>query len=324
MRAPASTAGKLLPAGLALLSLFALGTVGFHAAFGGGWAVSLYRTLVTASTLGTRRTIPHTPGQYVLIGGLAVLGYAAWALTVAVVASTLVAIDVRSLWGGASVANRIAGLRGHTIVVGGGRVGQQVALELRRLGKALVVVDRDEARTRHLTEAGFLVLARDAMEEGTFAEAGVDRASDVVLALPDDAQNLYALLAIRDVAPGIRVIARAESARAERHLRALGVARVVLPTALGGKRLARLVTRPISTDFLDTIVDEAGLELREQEVVEGDVLAGKRVREIRVYVGEGVTLLAIHRDGRTIPLPPAEAELRAGDTLLLVTMAHGD
>ena len=222
------------------------------------------------------------------------------------------------------MANRIAGLRGHTIVVGGGRVGQQVALELRRLGKALVVVDRDEARTRHLTEAGFLVLARDAMEEGTFAEAGVARASDVVLALPDDAQNLYALLAIRDVAPGIRVIARAESARAERHLRALGVARVVLPTALGGKRLARLVTRPISTDFLDTIVDEAGLELREQEVVEGDVLAGKRVREIRVYVGEGVTLLAIHRDGRTIPLPPAEAELRAGDTLLLVTMAHGD
>lgn len=324
MRAPASTLGKLLPAGLVLAALFTCGTAGFHLIFGGAWGLSLYRTLVTVSSLGDARVVPRTPGQYALVGGLAVLGYAAWALTIAIVAGTLVSIDVRGLWGGPSVTERVAALRGHTIVVGGGRVGQQVATELRRLGQALVIIDRDEARTRHLTEAGFLALARDVMEEGTFAEAGVARAADVVLALPDDAQNLYALLAVRDVAPGIRVVARAESARAERHLRALGVERIVLPTAVGGKRLARLVTRPISADFLDTIVDDAGLELREQGVLQGDVLAGKRVRDIRLCLGEGVTLLAIHRDGRTLPLPPAEAELRIGDTLLLVTVAHGE
>lgn len=173
---------------------------------------------------------------------------------------------------------------------------------------------------RRLADAGFLALCDDAMEEGTFAAAGLARAGCVVLALPDDAQNLYALLAVRDFAPGMFIVARAETARAERHLRALGVERIVMPTALGGKRMARLVARPLSTDFLDTIVEEAGLDVREQPVISGDALDGLAVRDTRAHLGERVTLLAIHREGRMLSLPSADSRIAPGDTLLLVTM----
>lgn len=321
MRAPATTAAKLLPAFIIVVVLIAGGTVGFHLAFGGPWALGLYRMVVTVSTLGDGRVVPHTPGQYLLISLLSGLGYAAWAVVIAVLTGTLVSLDLRSLWEGRRVTDRIAALHGHTIVVGGGRVGQQVAAELRRLGKEAVMIDRDPERAARLTESGYLTLCRDVTDDGVFAEAGAARARSVVLALPDDAQNLYALLAVRDVAPAVSVIARAESARAERHLRALGVARVVMPTALGGKRLARLVARPVHSDFLDTLIDEAGLAVREQVVQAGDPLAGVAVRSIRSALGEGVTLLAIYRDGRMLALPSADMRIAAGDTLLLVVVA---
>jgi len=317
VRAPATPAGKLLPVGIALGSLVAVGTLGFHLAFRSPWALGLYQTLVTVSTLGDARLIPRSPAQYALLGTMTVLGYAAWALAVAVVAGTLVSIDIRSVWGVRSVTERIAALRGHTIVVGGGRVGRQVASELRRTGRDIVLLDRNPEVARRLAEDGFLALARDVMEDGVFAEVGVAHAAGVVLALPDDAQNLYALLAVRDTAPGVFIVARAESARAERHLRALGVERVVMPAVLGGRRLASLVARPLSAAFADDMVLEAGLEVAERLVPADDPLAGTLVRDIRGRLGGEVTLLAIHRGGRMLSLPPAETRIAAGDTLLL-------
>jgi len=320
VRPPATTVAKLLPAGIGLAALAVGGTVGFHLVFHSPWALGLYQTLVTISTLGDNRLAPVTTGQYAFVGTVTVLGYATWALVVAVLAGTLVSIDIRNIWGVRAMTERLAALRGHTIIVGGGRVGRQVATELQRSGRGIVLIDRDPGVARHLLDAGLLALTGDAMEEGTFAAAGLARAAGVVLALPDDAQNLYALLAVRDVAPGMFIVARAETAHAERHLRALGVERIVMPTALGGKRMARLVARPLSTDFLDTIVEEAGLEVREQPVLAGDALDGLAVRDIRPRLGDRVTLLAIHRDGRMLSLPPADTRIAPGDTLLLVTM----
>lgn len=319
MRVPATTATKLLPAA-ALLALTAGGTVGFHFIFGTSWALGLYETLVTVSTLGDAHLSPHAGPQYALLATLSVLGYAAWALVVAVVAGTLVGLDLRAIWGGRKMEERIAALQGHIVVVGAGRVGQQVARELARVGRTVVLLDRDPQRVEQLTATGQLALSRDAMDEGALTAAGLSRAAGVVLALPDDAQNLYVLLAVRDVAPQAVVVARAESARAEKHLQALGVQRVVMPTVLGGQRMARLLARPLAADFLDTLVEEAGLEVREVSVGPEDPLAGRPVRHLRQVYGERVTLLALRREGRVRPLPGADAQIRAGDTLLLVTV----
>ena len=322
LRPPATTTAKILPAAIALVALVCVGAIGFHLVFGSSWALGLYQTLVTASTLGDSRLVPHTGSQYAFLAGITVLGYASWAMIIAIVAGTLIAIDVRSLWGGRTMAERITALRGHIIVVGGGRVGQQVAEELRRVGRTVVLVDKDPQRIARLTEAGFLALARDAMDEDALAEAGVAHTAGVVLALPDDAQNLYVLFAVRDVAPDAIIVARAESDRAEKHLRAMGVQRIVMPTIVGGKRLARLLSRPLAADFLDTIIDEAGLEMRERPVLAGDALVDCLVRDLRRVLGERVTLLALRRDGRILTLPPADLRVLVGDTLLLVTLEH--
>ncbi len=318
VRPPVNWAGKLQPALLAMAALVVAGSIGFHLLFGSPLGLGVYQTLVTISTLGDTRLVPQTGAQYAFVAAMSVLGYATWGLSIAVVTGLLVSVDIQSRWGGPTVIDRVRMLRGHTLVVGGGRVGHNVAEELHRRGRDVVVLEKSPEQARRLADAGLLVLVRDALEEGALAEAGLERAGGVVLALPDDAQNLYALLAIRDLAPDVHVVARAETGRAERHLRALGVQRVVMPTAIGGKRLARLLLRPLYSEFLDTVIDEAGFEIREHAVGPSDSLGGVPVRDIRNHLGEAVTLLAIHRAGRFLPMPPAETAIQAGDSLLLV------
>jgi voltage-gated potassium channel len=312
---------KMRPALAALVAVAALGTLCLHWAFGGSWAVNLYRAVTIMSTLGDQRLVPATTFQYTVVGGLSLLGYAGWGVVVAVVAGTLVALDLSAVWGGRRMEERIAQMSGHTVVLGGGRVGTHAAEELIRQGVPVVVVEH-QPELRHTFEAlGCPVLIADALEDGVLERAGLKRAGGVVLALPDDAANLYAILAVREINPTVPAVARAESVRAERQLLSLGVGRVVMPTRLGGARLARLVAQPLATEFLDRIVDEADIDIREVDVAEGMDLVGESVSAAAGRMGARATVLCVRRDGRLLALPDASLPIAAGDTLL-VAMAH--
>ncbi|MCL6595137.1 MAG: TrkA family potassium uptake protein [Firmicutes bacterium] len=320
MATPRDVWAKLWPALAAVAGVAAAGTLALHAAFGGGLGVNLYRALTTMATLGDQRLVPRTPVQYAVLGGLALLGYAGWGVVVAVVAGTLVSLDLGALWEGRRMEARIARLSGHTVVVGGGRVGTHLAEEMARRGGAVVVIERDPHRARLLEEGGrCLVLALDALEDGVLERAGVARAGGVALALPEDAQNLYAYLAVRELAPHVPVVARAESVRAERQLRHLGVERIVMPTRLGGLRMARLLAQPLVADFLDQVVDDARLEVREIDVDAGMPWAGRTVGEVAAAEGGGSTVLCIRRGERLLALPTVGVPVLAGDTLLIAT-----
>lgn len=314
---------KLRPALVALLLVAILGTLFLHLAFGGGLGINLYRTVTTMSTLGDQRLVPVTTVQYVVLGALALLGYAGWGVVVAIVAGTLVAVDLNAVWGGRRMEDRIAAMSGHTVILGGGRVGTHVAEELVRRGAAVVVVEQRPERRHALEALGFPVLNADALADGALERAGLKRAAGVVLALPDDASNLYALLAVRELNPAVSTVARAESVRAERQLRSLGVHRVVMPTRLGGARIARLVAQPLAAEFLDRIVDEADIDIREIEVTEGADLAGRTVAEAAGDLGARAAVLCIRRGGRILALPDATLPIAPGDTLLVAT-AHDE
>jgi len=317
MPASGSLWRKLWPALAAVVGLAAGGTVALRLAFGGGLGLNLYRTVATMATLGDPRLAPHTAAQYVVVGAVALLGFSAWGVVVAVVAGTVIAVDIGELWGGRGMEARVAAMRGHTVVLGGGRVGLHVAQELRRSGQTVVLVDHDQGVVERLRADGWTALATDAVAEGALERLGLAHAAGLVLALPEDEKNLYAFLAAREIAPRVPVVARAESARAERQLRALGVHRIVQPTRLGGLRLARLLTQPLVAEFLDEVVDEGALEVSELDVVAGHELAGAPIAQLRSRLGEQRTVLCIRRGGSLIALPADQERIEAGDTLLL-------
>ena len=132
----------------------------------------------------------------------------------------------RWLWGGARQGRRLAGipagLAGHAIIVGHGRVGSVVAEALRRHGLPFVVVEADHRQAERLREQGTPTVWGDATDPEVLAGARPETARLLVVALPVAflAQRVVELACAAN--PGIDIAVRAHADEevallAERH-----------------------------------------------------------------------------------------------------------
>ena len=82
-----------------------------------------------------------------------------------------------------------------------------------------------------------------------------ERAAAFIVATDDDAENVYAVLAARVLAPDVPVIARAASSEAVRRLEAAGALRVFSPPIEGALSIVGFVRRPHVSDVLDQLLN---------------------------------------------------------------------
>ncbi|MCB8816553.1 potassium channel family protein [Desulfosporosinus shakirovi] len=82
----------------------------------------------------------------------------------------------------------------HVIVCGAGRVGRQVVYRLRKEGAQCVVIEQKEDLANELIAEGFLVINSDATHDETLIMASIDKAKGLILALPEDALNVFVTL----------------------------------------------------------------------------------------------------------------------------------
>jgi voltage-gated potassium channel len=144
-------------------------------------------------------------------------------------------------------------MQDHVILCGYGRIGREIASQVTREGVPLLVVDLDPERGAAAEEEGLAVLAADATLDETLEVAGLHRCRSLVVALPNNAANLYVVLSARGLAPDCRLIARADSEEAERKLRLAGADEVISPYVSGGRIMAASALRPLAVTFMDLI-----------------------------------------------------------------------
>ncbi|MFT3714268.1 MAG: NAD-binding protein [Archangium sp.] len=101
-------------------------------------------------------------------------------------------------------------LKGHVVVCGAGRVGYRVTLELRRLGKDVVVVEKraDAPFAQVLRDLGVAVLIDDIRSPGTLNRLNVAKAEAIVCATDDDLSNINVALDARKLNAEVRVVLR--------------------------------------------------------------------------------------------------------------------
>lgn len=101
-------------------------------------------------------------------------------------------------------------LKGHVIVCGAGRVGYRVTLELTRLGREVVVVEKraDAPFAQVLRDGGVAVLVDDIRSPGALERVNVRAADAVICATDDDLANLNVALDARKVNAEVRVVLR--------------------------------------------------------------------------------------------------------------------
>jgi CPA2 family monovalent cation:H+ antiporter-2 len=132
---------------------------------------------------------------------------------------------------GGSVPGTIAEpaeLRGHSVLVGYGRVGRIVAAALEEAGKRFIVIESDADRVTELRERGYALLEGNAASREMIRAAKIETAAKLVIAIPNCFEAGRIVQQAREVNPGIPIVARAHSDAEIRHLEGLGADMVIM------------------------------------------------------------------------------------------------
>ncbi len=89
---------------------------------------------------------------------------------------------------------KIDQLSGHTIICGFGRNGKQSMIKLQNYKKDFVIVEQADQVINEIDLEGFLNIKGDATTDEALLKAGIERADNLITALPSDADNLFVVL----------------------------------------------------------------------------------------------------------------------------------
>lgn len=319
--------------GAAFFGLTALiGIIGYCLA---GWSLldAVYMTVITVFGVGFGEVRPITePSLRILTIFVIVAGCSSVIYFIGGIVQMIAEGEFHRALGARRMTIGIEQLKNHTIMCGFGRVGQNLARELRASGIALVIVDSDTERLAAAEADGYLVLVGDATDEAVLKTAGIERARVVATVLSSDAANIYLTLSARELNAEVEIIARAESPSAEKKLYRSGANRVVLPTSIGAAKIAQLISRPAAETLLSDIVgrqhlndelQELGLRLQEFSLGANSELLGRCIDEVESVAKGHALIVAIGKpDGTVIRNPGSNLVLNSGDTLF--ALGHAD
>jgi voltage-gated potassium channel Kch len=132
-------------------------------------------------------------------------------------------------------------LTGHAIIAGFGVPGRAVADFLAARHVHFCVVELNPKTVERCSHNGVHIIAGDVCNEDTLRRAGVERATLLVLAVPNDAAVLEAVHVARRLSATVRILARCRfiSTGMEAHRR--GANQVVIEEQVVGSEMTRLL-----------------------------------------------------------------------------------
>jgi len=267
------------------------------------WALDI------VATVGSIQAPTDVAGQIVKVV-LIVLGVGTLLYALIAVTEFFVAGHLSGLLEDRRTRRMIDSLTDHYLICGFGRVGRQVARDLAAAGAKYVVIDPDPENRERAQAAGVRFLEGLASEDELLRSAGIERARGIVACVDDDAENIVITLSARELAPDIKIIARASAEHSEKKLLRAGADRVISPYKTSGTEMARLALHPNVAGAVELAPE---YRMEEIEVTSGCPGSGCTIGEIQ----GGATIAALIRpDGNFVAQPPTETMLAEGDVLV--------
>ncbi len=196
-------------------------------------------------------------------------------------------------------------------VIGLGRFGQSLALELMASGTEVLGIDTDEEIVQSLNGELTQVARADTTKAEVLKQLAVDEFDRVVVAIGSDIQSSILTTSVL-LSFGIpHIWAKATSDAHGQILQQLGVQHVVYPEKDMGRRVAHLV-RGAALDYIEVDDDYAIIKTSPNASI-----VGRRLGETGIRQKHGVTVMAVRRDGEPWCNADAETVLREGDTILV-------
>ncbi|MDO8885397.1 potassium channel protein [Candidatus Oleimmundimicrobium sp.] len=287
-----------------------------------GWSLfdALYMTIITISTVGFREVAPLSAAGKIFTLCLIVGGVGTGIYALGATIEFLVEGHLKGIVGEKRMKKKIESLKNHYIVCGYGRVGSQVVKEFKKTKIPFVVVENNPEAIFELDEENLLFVEGDATNDKVLELAGIAKAKGLIAAVDTDADNVFVSLSARALNPNIFIVARANFEESEEKLKKAGANRVISPAIIGGRRMAALVIKPITSDYLDIVThgEDLKFQLEELEVKSGSSIASKTLEEANIRNKTGVLVLAIKKNGSYNTNPSTSIKINEGDILIVI------
>lgn len=304
----AGFARRMAGLGAAIAALLLAGTIGFVLTEGvNGWYAFRW-TLDTVATVGSIPAADETGGQIVSVS-LIVLGVGTLFYALVTVTEFFVAGHLGELLAARRTQKMIDSFSDHHIICGFGRVGRQVARDMRAARARYVVVDSNVENRELAQGVGVRFIEGDAADDGVLRQAGIERARSIIACADSDAENIFITLTARELRADIPIVARASVEDSEKKLKRAGADRVISPYKASGTEMARLALHPQVRGVVDV---DAEYRMEEIVVSEGCEGSGHTIGDIR----GGAMIVGLRREGSFLPQPAADTVLRPDDVLM--------
>tara|TARA_Y100001968_G_scaffold332813_1_gene392446 strand:- start:1125 stop:2219 length:1095 start_codon:yes stop_codon:yes gene_type:complete len=303
---------------ICLSLLFIIGAFGYRITEGWDWGDSLWMVLITISTIGYGEIEPlSAPGRIVTLliiaGGLIVVQLTIKRLLD--LAESGYFRKMREL----RFQRNLRRMENHVILCGYGRIGQEIAGQLKYEGVNTIVVEKNEAQKIKAESDGMKSILADATLNETLILAGIKSCRSLVVTLPNNAANLYVVLSAIALNPRCRVIARAENKEASNKLKLAGAAVVVSPYIAAGRTMAATALRPIAIDFVDLLAG-SNCEIEEFKLSDDpnlfSALGENSLADLQLGAKSGAMILAIRDGTNLITNPSRDVKLAPGQLLI--------
>jgi len=203
----------------------------------------------------------------------------------------------------------------YVVVVGGGKVGLNLARELIRNEQEVTLVEQDRrAYLRIEQELEHAVQYGDGTELWVLERAGIQRADLVVAVTGDDEDNILICQVAKEKYLCERIIARCNNPRNLQHFKLLGIQPAVSATDL----ILNLIEHEVPGHGLVHLLDlpDEKLEIIEVEVADGAPAAGRQVADIALP--EGSLIISVLPQGSAGFVPKPDTVIAPGDEVLVV------
>lgn len=244
---------KIVGAIYLLLLVVITGVFGYRFISGYSWIDAYYMTVITVTTVGfgevqTLNDVDKIFTSILILSSVIILAYSITLITEYILSKNNIG-NLREK----RAHKMIEKMKGHVIICGYGRNGKQAVQKLLDYNQQFVIIESDHEVVDKFSEDNLLFIEGNANEDEVLIEAGIERASTLICALPSDADNLFIVLSARQINPKLKIISRAAEETSYRKMKLAGADNVILPARIGGDHMASLVVVPDLIEFLDNL-----------------------------------------------------------------------
>lgn len=248
-----------------------------------------------------------------------------------------------------AIESAAEGLENHVIILGFGRVGQNIAKFLAIEGFEYIALDMDPLRVQNAQLAGERVAYGDSSNIQLLKASHISKAKALIISFNDLHTALTIVPQVRHEYPDLPILVRTRDDSELKQLRNAGATEVI-PEALEASLMLafhilvmmgvpvframrhvrdmrsnryKLLNQVFPSQELDDIKDLTGLDKEQLYIVRMTAKAfavGKKLKDIDWSELPEVVITAIKRNNIRVPDPGPETEIRLGDVIVLYGM----